>query len=399
MFKTQRDLINALLQIEVDGDDIPVPPAQRMGVLARIFGKPSSQPGVSATFPEDVAKAIAAMAKPSLQLELDGDEGEDKIPLGLTKIGGRPDLPEGVDWPMRPAMPDVAASYAKGSDIKVDDLDWSFLDSLPEETAAEMRSYMTPEFKETMQTAWSATDPAMAAFYAQPAPLPFLAQISFADFAKHGVLGALPYLPTSGVLYIFYDMVNQVWGFDTKDTRGFKLIWFDGDESTLTRRDIPDALQEIAARDEWAATVIKPRGTWPEVRLSLPDTVDDEIYTMPEMSEAVSDALREWTMDYNGELSSDHRIGGWPNVIQNPMETECALVTAGKYCGDGDAYSDPANAEIIATSKDWIMLAQISSEEDLGYMFGDSGKLYVWITKQDLAARDFDKAWIVVQCY
>jgi len=392
MFKTQQDLIKALTAIEVDGDDMPVPPAQRMGVLSRIFGKPRSQPGVSGQFPEDVAKAIAALAKPSLQLELDDEEPEDKIPLGLTKIGGRPDLPPGAEWPMRPALLDVAAGYLNANP---ETFDWSFLDTLPDDIA----SSITPEMRANAEAASKYSDPDLADFYTKPGPLPFLAQISFDDMAKHGVLGALPYLPTSGILYIFYDTLNQVWGFDPKDTVGFKLIWFDGDAGTLTRRETPAILQKIADERDWAATVIKPRGTWPEIRLSLPDTVDEDLYPMPEMSEAQDDAWREWLCDYQETLEPDHRIGGWPNVVQNPMETECALVAAGKYCGDGDAYSDPANAEIIATSKDWIMLAQIDSNAEAGYMFGDSGRLYVWITKRDLAARAFEKAWVVVQCY
>jgi len=32
-------------------------------------------------------------------------------------------------------------------------------------------------------------------------------------------------------------------------------------------------------------------------------------------------------------------------------------------------------------------------------MWGDGGALYVWIRRQDLAARKFEKAWTILQCF
>ena len=32
-------------------------------------------------------------------------------------------------------------------------------------------------------------------------------------------------------------------------------------------------------------------------------------------------------------------------------------------------------------------------------MFGDCGHIYFYITKEDLAARRFDRIWLVLQCY
>ena len=35
---------------------------------------------------------------------------------------------------------------------------------------------------------------------------------------------------------------------------------------------------------------------------------------------------------------------------------------------------------------------------DYELMFGDCGYIYFWIRKEDLAARRFDKCWLILQC-
>ena len=48
---------------------------------------------------DDHAEAILAVARPELRLELDGELAPD-APPGRSRIGGDPDLPEGVPWPV-----------------------------------------------------------------------------------------------------------------------------------------------------------------------------------------------------------------------------------------------------------------------------------------------------------
>ena len=81
------------------------------------------------------------------------------------------------------------------------------------------------------------------------------------------------------------------------------------------------------------------------------------------------------------------------------MQLQCALVAAGRYCGAPDAYHDPALAQLRATAKDWLLLAQIGSDAGAGVMWGDSGCLYLWIKRDDLIARRFEAAHLILQCY
>jgi uncharacterized protein YwqG len=38
------------------------------------------------------------------------------------------------------------------------------------------------------------------------------------------------------------------------------------------------------------------------------------------------------------------------------------------------------------------------AEEAAGMMWGDAGRIYFWIRREDLLARDFDRSWLILQC-
>ncbi len=57
-----------------------------------------------------------------------------------------------------------------------------------------------------------------------------------------------------------------------------------------------------------------------------------------------------------------------------------------------------AVAGLQAGAADWVMPAQVDSDDDVGSMWGDAGKLYFAIRRQDLAAGAFDRTWLVLQC-
>ena len=46
----------------------------------------------------------------------------------------------------------------------------------------------------------------------------------------------------------------------------------------------------------------------------------------------------------------------------------------------------------------WNLLLQVDSNEDIGMMWGDCGRLYLWITDEDLAAKNFENSWLILQC-
>ncbi len=95
----------------------------------------------------------------------------------------------------------------------------------------------------------------------------------------------------------------------------------------------------------------------------------------------------------------DHRFGGHASETQGDMKLECQLVSNGLCCGVGDAYNSERGLALKDGRDDWRLLLQIDSDRDgPGWMWGDLGMIYFWIRRQDLAARDFDKVWCVLQC-
>ena len=67
----------------------------------------------------------------------------------------------------------------------------------------------------------------------------------------------------------------------------------------------------------------------------------------------------------------------------------------------GIGYPKKYKEEIKKASKDWILLFQMDTVESDNYelMFGDCGYLYFWIKKEDLANKNFENIWLLLQCY
>jgi uncharacterized protein YwqG len=96
---------------------------------------------------------------------------------------------------------------------------------------------------------------------------------------------------------------------------------------------------------------------------------------------------------------TEHQLLGLPRPIQGEMELECQLVTNGLYTGDASGYKDPRRKTLEPGAIDWTLLLQVDSDDNAGMMWGDLGRLYFWVRRQDLASRNFDKVWTILQCY
>lgn len=251
--------------------------------------------------------------------------------------------------------------------------------------------------------------------------LDLLLQINLRDIPRHG-LAAL--LPEQGLLSFFYDLKEQPWGFDPGDLAGFGVCFFP-DSNALVKSDGPmseDALKPVAM-DFWPnwslpdsesvegeqmfshilpaevpVKVLKQRWWQRLFRQILTangsDARFDEIH---EALHAIRDQLHE--MHAPAESDSCHQIGGYSNNIQGDMQLEAQLVMNGLNCGDGSGYSDPRAKVLEASRDDWQLLLQLDSDEERGqFMWGDCGRLYFWIRKQDLAKADFSHVWMSLQC-
>jgi uncharacterized protein YwqG len=218
-------------------------------------------------------------------------------------------------------------------------------------------------------------------------PLAFLAQIAFSELPA---IDDPLKLPQTGLLSFFYDVVEQPWGYDPKNS-GSSCVVFTAGSHDVERRAAPAELPEEAQLLELQLSA--------QEHYSLPGWESDEIHSL-NLSETQMDAFDAVKSELTPEYPSTcHQLLGWPDEIQGPMELECQLVTNGLYCGDETGYKDPRAVELAPRAKDWRLLLQLDSDDNAGMMWGDAGRLYFWIREQDLIALSFDATWTILQCY
>lgn len=218
----------------------------------------------------------------------------------------------------------------------------------------------------------------------QDRPLAFLAQIDLGELPpESGELG----LPSSGLLFFFYDSQQEAWGFDPADRGAWRVLYAPaaGAERTAPAMLDTDAIYPVTPVGFQRVT------TYPEPEDPALSSLN---FNFPELG--CYGALRNAAAGgYGG-----HHLMGYPDPVQNgDMERECALVTGGLYCGDASGYNDPRADALSRHRDDWVMLLQLDSDDDAGMMWGDVGTLYFWIRKQDLAASHFADCWMISQCH
>lgn len=213
-------------------------------------------------------------------------------------------------------------------------------------------------------------------------PLAFIAQFDLSEVSPFDTDGLLP---KEGVLSFFYELESMEWGFDPKNAGCARVYYFPAG-TKLSPRDFPDELEDEYRLPEARAVMSS--------KMYYPDPCDEDVLSEDENDE-YADALDEIYDEYPDRIS---KLLGHPNLIQDSIPLECELVSRNIYTGS--TYPEITD-EMKEAAKDWILLFQLDSfdSDDCELMFGDDGRIYWFIRKQDLAARAFDKAWLVLQCY
>ncbi len=224
-------------------------------------------------------------------------------------------------------------------------------------------------------------------------PLGLLAQVRMQDVPEQARDG----LPASGWLLFFYEMQAGTWGFDPKDRDSFRVVYVDSPAADLVRTQPPPELPEASRALRWSALSFA-------AGVSLPDPSDsafDALGVNLDADEAEQQyrALAD-RIAGQGPSDSYHHLLGYPQVIQNDMRIEAQLASHGVYVGGPRGYEGAQAGALEAGKADWVLLLQLDTDESgPGWMWGDSGTLFFWIRKQDLAARNFGAAWMILQCY
>lgn len=259
--------------------------------------------------------------QPSIRIETQ-PSNDQQIEIGSSKLGGVPDLPEGVEWP-------------QCNDV----------------------------------------------------PLSFIAQFKMSDVTKYDLTGELP---QAGLLSFFY-VGGGTWGLNPKDRGGWQVFFFEDDQPALRRtqapKDLPEYCQFTACQLECSTELTLP--PWESIFVEGLDLSEKETESYIDLLDRTSGGGR-----------FIHRLLGHPNPIQGGMQLQCQLAFHGLYTGLGTDVKDPQRDELEKGAADWQLLLQIDSDEkNTGMMWGDVGRLYFWIRKDDLEKRAFVNVWMVLECY
>ena len=287
-----------------------------------VFHKPFSEFGLSR-----VAGQLGHAARNSIRLAA-AEPGEEAV----SRLGGRPNLPAGLDWP----------ASAKG-------------------------------------------------------PLAFVAQIDLAVIPPIPELG----LPPSGSLFFFCAGKGSP---EKPAHRDLFRVLFAGCPLAASRhRKFP---KDLPPRFRWKALQYAVART----EASFPWPNDPIVEQFGLSRQEYQDYCRfssHW-MDSQGEPPSQHRIGGYPNYIQRDPRFEAHLKSLDLWTGiwvkHGTAMENFVESSrrfselerrLKPEASAWELLLQIDSEAGANLKWGDMGRIYFLIQKDDLRARRFENAWMV----
>jgi uncharacterized protein YwqG len=217
--------------------------------------------------------------------------------------------------------------------------------------------------------------------------LSFIAQINLTEIAE-----AWPQalLPSSGILYFFYDAEQSIWGFDPNDKGKWGVYYSPVPSIHLIETVFPDDVPDYAHYQAKAVTPVRQDDYPDYFQVDLSDIA---------LSNDEDDLLFDVFSAYDDYGATIHKLFGFPDQIQGDMQTEVQLVSNGLYCGDATGYNDPRAEELKEGASEWSLLLQIDTDNDTGMMWGDVGRIYYWIHERDLAAGVFENTWLILQCY
>ena len=290
-------------------------------------------------------------AWPSLRLHLHPAD-ESAIPIGGTKFGGAPDLPPGFEWPVWQGYPE-----------------------------SDRPQYPPGEFKYE--------DGAQG----------FLAQFRLEDLAAYDLGGALP---ASGMLYFFCATWKAAIGYDEEDHDCWKVFYYNGDLSKLTRRLPPspglsrDGLVYGATegalltccRIEFQPEILLPDWNGPEAYELLGLNVEEPGIFMGKEMQLYAGLFEQWDnrdpRKFSDVDTPIHRLLGYPQIVQY------GRIVDGVFLG----------------CDQWRLLLQLDTEDMTSARWPDfvsvhwqgGGRGYFYIPAQALAERNFDAVWVDMQC-
>lgn len=195
--------------------------------------------------------------------------------------------------------------------------------------------------------------------------------------------------PESGMLLFFYfngvgeDAVQYL---DPDSvTGGTRVLYVPDDAEGVEPRSVPDELEafpRVLLGGELIATAPDNENAALAAAYGDPDA-DDDYTDYPTVDDG--EGFYEMLTAFRRDHSPHHRIGGYALPKAGRVETEAAHALV-----PGD--DDESHASRQALLTDLVLIAQIDSDSRAAMEWGDTGRLYWLMRREDLEARRFERA-------
>jgi hypothetical protein len=198
-------------------------------------------------------------------------------------------------------------------------------------------------------------------------------------------------LPESGLLLFFYFNGAGTDAVDYLDpetiTGGTRVVFVPDDARYVTERPAPAGLEpfpRVLIGGDLIATAPDNENAAKIAAFGDGDADADDDYTeFPYTDDG--DGFYDMLTAFRRDHSPHHRVGGYALPKAGSVEKE-----AGHALAPGD--DDAAKAARRALLPELVALIQIDSDARAAMEWGDTGRLYWLIRRDDLAARAFDRA-------
>jgi hypothetical protein len=203
-------------------------------------------------------------------------------------------------------------------------------------------------------------------------PLDFLAVV---DFAELSTVLRQPGVPGEGRAAFYYaSRAPRPWGSRPEERDGWRV--FTGE---LVEAQPPPGVDTAPARMLGAAPF-----------LSLPAPQEPVLQEVEAKYNGILPVYEQLYAAWMQHLWPDdpvHQIGGWPVIVQRPVGPDALHASSGR---DLDTVT-PADRE--AAADEWSPLLQLDSDDQVGWHWGDPGRVYFCNRK----SAPLEDSWLILQ--
>jgi uncharacterized protein YwqG len=217
-------------------------------------------------------------------------------------------------------------------------------------------------------------------------PQMFVAQVNLAEVSA--LMDETP-LPRSGLLSFFWSADLWPTGYES-DEKGGGAIIYTPSGSDLERRDHPT---ELSAMSRERATPLRPT-----MELTLPPVGSLEFEGI-ELSPEEGEIYHQFMYELDSDREPVHQLLGHFSPAQpgHLQQRICQFASNGFDGPRRYDSKDPLAVELMKGAGEWRLLFQVDSDLSVDLSWGDMGRQYWWITRDDLANRRFDRTWVLHQ--